>query len=176
MFLDRRIIIFFAANVLLLFLCLMVNSSLAPLSWYLVLLGPLLVLPALYLSLRSFFACTLLTGLWVDVALPSSFGLFTCGFLIIGTLMILTRIRFRVEHNYHPVLLAHAANFSCILLLTISEGLQHLSSPAFWIQLLITTLLSHIALLLIGPWFFNLERLLLQLCHANTEPEDLPML
>ncbi len=176
MFLDPRVIILFGANALLLFLCLLVNSSLAPLSLYCVLLGPMLVLPALYLNHRSFFLCTLLTGLWIDAALPSSFGLFTCGFLTMGTLIAWTRIRFRAEHNYHPILLAHVANVCCIVLLTLSEGLQYISSPAFWIQLLVTALLSHAALLIIAPWFFNLERLLFELCHVETEPDDFPIL
>ena len=176
MFLDPRVIILFAANALLLFLCLLVNSSMAPLSLYLVLLGPMLVLPALYLNHRSFFLCTLITGLWVDAALPSAFGLFTCSFLTIGTLIAAARIRFRAEHNYHPTLLAHVANFCCIVLLTVSEGLQYISSPAFWLQVLVTTLLSHTALLVIAPWFFNLERLLFELCHVETEPDDFPML
>ena len=176
MFLDPRVIILFAANALLLFLCLLVNSALAPLSLYLVLLGPMLVLPALYLNHRSFFICTLISGLWIDAALPSAFGLFTCGFMAIGTFITATRIRFRVENNYHPILLAHVANLCCILLLTISEGLAYISSPAFWGQVLVTTLLSHAALLIIAPWFFTLERLLFTLCHVETEPDDFPML
>ena len=176
MLLDPRVLVLFAANALLLFLCLLVNSSLAPLSLYLVLLGPMLVLPALYLNHRSFFICTLITGLWVDAALPCAFGLFTCGFMVIGTGITAARIRFRAEHNYHPILLAHAANLGCILLLTLSEGLAHLSSPAFWTQVLTTTLLSHAALLIIAPWFFNLERLLFGLCQVDTEPDDFPML
>lgn len=176
MFLDPRVIILFAANALLLFLCLLVNSSLAPLSLYLLLLGPMLVLPALYLNHRSFFLCTLLTGLWVDAALPATFGLFTCGFLAMGTLITMARIRFRAEHNYHPILLAHAVNFACIVLLTASEGLQYISSPAFWLQLVVTALLSHAALLIIAPWFFNLQRLLFEICHVDTEPDEFPML
>ena len=67
----------------------------------------------------------LISGLWVDAALPAPFGLFTCGFLLMGTLIAMARIRFRAEHNYHPILLAHAANFCCIVLLTISQGLPH---------------------------------------------------
>ena len=85
---------------------------------------------ALYLNHRSFFLCTLLTGLWVDAALPATFGLFTCGFLVVGTLIAMARIRFRAEHNYHPILLAHIANFACLVLLTFSQGLHTLSSPA----------------------------------------------
>ena len=176
MFLDPRAIILFATNALLLFLCLLVNSSLAPLSLYLVLLGPMLVLPALYLNHRSFFICTLLTGLWVDAALPATFGLFTCGFLVMGTLITMARIRFRTEHNYHPILLAHITNVACLVLLTVGDGLHYISAPAFWLQLVITAVISHAALLIIAPWFFNLQRLLFELCHVDTEPDEFPML
>jgi cell shape-determining protein MreD len=174
MLLDPRIIILFGANALLLYLSLLVNSSLAALSLYVLLLGPMIVLPALYLHHRSLTGCMLISGLWVDAALPSAFGLFTCAFLLLGTLISLARIRFRVEHNYHPILLAHTANLSCIALLTLTAGTQNFVLPAFWRQVLLTTLLSHAILLAVAPWFFNLERLLFKLCHAATEPDDFP--
>jgi hypothetical protein len=172
--LDPRILILFAANALLLFLSLLANSSLASLSVYLILLGPMLVLPALYLHHRSLTACMLLSGLWVDAALPAPFGLFSCGFVILGSAISVARIRFRAEHNYHPILLAHTANLSCIALLTLTAGTQNFVLPAFWRQVLLTTLLSHAILLAVAPWFFNLERLLFKLCHAATEPDDFP--
>ena len=39
-----------------------------------------------------------------------------------------------------------------------------------------TALLSHAALLIVAPWFFNLQRLLFELCHVDTEPDEFPML
>lgn len=175
MLIDPRVLILLGANALLLHLCLMVNSSLAPFSLYFVLLGPMPVLPALYLNQRSFFLCTVLTGLWVDAALPTTFGLFTCTMLTLGTVIFGARIRFRAEQNYHPIVLAHAVNLSCLIMLILFEGLQYLSSTAFWIQLLITSFASHAALLIIAPWFFNLERLLFQLCNTEQDPDELPL-
>ncbi len=175
MLFDPRIIIMFGANVLLLHLNLLVNSTLTNWSLYLLLLGPMLVLPAIFLRHRSYALCTLLTGLWIDAALPAPFGLFTLGFLSAGAFIFQIRFRFRTEHNYHPALLAHSCNFFCIILLTIAAGVDHLSVPAFWIQTLITSLLSHLALLVVAPWFFNLQRLLFELCHLDTEPEDFPI-
>jgi hypothetical protein len=176
MLIDPRALILFATNALLLYLTLLVNSSMTTWSLHLVLLGPMLVLPALYLSRRSFFLCTLATGLWVDAALPVPFGLFTISFLLIGTLFSLARVRFRAEQNYHPILLTHTANFFCIALLTISMGHGHFSVGAFWIQVIITTVLSHAVLLVVAPWFFNLERLLFELCRVELDPEDFPTL
>ncbi len=175
MFFDPRALILFAANALLLWLCQLVNSSLTALSLHLILLGPMLILPALYLNHRSYFVCTLLTGLWLDAALPSIYGLLTVGFLVMGTVIICLRIRFHAVHNHHCVLLAHAVNLCCIALLSLSIGLAPISSLAFWRQVLVTTVLSHTALIIIAPWFFNLERLLFELCRVNTTPDDSPM-
>lgn len=175
MLLDPRIIIMFGANILLLYLTLLVNSTLSSWSLYLVLLGPMLVLPAIFLRHRSYVLCTLLTGLWVDAALPASFGLITLGFLAAGAFIFQIRFRFRAEHNYHPILLAHACNFFTIALITVASGLGNLLVSAFWIQVLLTSLISHLTLLIVAPWFFNLQRLLFELCHLDTEPEDFPI-
>jgi cell shape-determining protein MreD len=174
--LDPRIIILFGANVLLLYLTLLVNSTLGAWSLYLILLGPMLVFPALYLRHRSYFICTALTGLWVDAALPTTFGALTLGFLFAGALIFQIRVRFRAEHNYHPILIAHGCNFFFIVLLTLSTGSDLLNASGFWIQAILTSLLSHLALLAVAPWFFDLQRLLFELFHLETEPEDFPIL
>src|SRR5690606_2540977 len=136
------ILILFGTNALLLFLNLLVNSQLAVWSLNLVLLGPMIVLPALFLRHTSFFVCTLLTGLWVDAALPVPFGLFTIGFLCLGTLLFLARDRFRTEHNYHPVVLAHLVNLFAVLLLTSAFTGGAFANWNFWMQTLKTLLLS----------------------------------
>jgi cell shape-determining protein MreD len=176
MLIDPRTLILFGSNALLLYLTLLVNSSLAAWSLHLLLLGPMLVLPTLYLSHRSSFLCIFITGLWVDAALPVPYGLFTIGFLIAGMLISLIRGRFRAEQNYHPVLLTHSTNLFFIVLLTFTMGRGNLSDSAFWIQVFLTSLLSHLALLIVAPWFFNLERLLFEICHLEIEPEDFPLL
>ena len=174
MFLDPRIILLFGANALLLYLTMLINSALVGWSIYLLMLGPMLVFPALYLRHKSYFICTLLTGLWVDAALPSGFGLFTLGFLFAGAFIFQMRIRFRAEHNYHPIFLAHGVNIFCILLVTLGMGTAYINSLGFWMQVFVTTLASHLALLIVAPWFFNFERMLFVLCRLDSEPEDLP--
>ncbi len=174
--LDPRILIMFGANALLLHLTLLVNSTLGSWSLYLLLLGPMLVLPALYLRHRSYFACTLLSGLWVDAALPVPFGTFTLGFLLAGALIFLSRVRFRTEHNYHPILLAHGSNLFFIVVLTLVTGSGSFHLSGFWIQVILTSLLSHLTLLIVAPWFFNFQRQLFEIFHLDTEPEDFPIL
>ncbi|WPJ94420.1 hypothetical protein SH580_13355 [Coraliomargarita algicola] len=176
MLLDPRAILMFGANALLLYLTLLVNSALTSGSIYLMLLGPMLVFPALYLRHQSYFICTFFTGLWVDAALPASFGLFTIGFLFAGAFVFQMRIRFRAEHNYHPIMLAHGLNFFCILLVTFWMGYAYFSSPGFWLQVIVTSLASHLVLLFVAPWFFDFERMLFALFRFDTEPEDFPIL
>jgi cell shape-determining protein MreD len=174
--LDPRVIILLGANALLLYLTLLVNSALAGWSIYLLMLGPMLVFPALFLRHRSYFICTLFTGLWVDAALPSAFGLFTIGFLFAGALVFQMRIRFRVEHNYHPIVLAHYLNFFCIVLVTVAMGHPYFSSLGFWWHVVATSLASHLVLLVVAPWFFNFERMLFALCRLDPEPDEFPNL
>ena len=176
MFLNTRGFLLFGANALLLYLTMLINSALVGWSIYLLMLGPMLVFPALYLRHQSYFICTLLTGLWVDAALPSGFGLFTVGFLFAGAFAFQMRIRFRAESNYHLTVLAHGVNFFCILLVTIAMGYAYITSLGFWLQVLVTSLASHLLLLIVAPWFFNFERMLFTLCRLEPEPEDLPIL
>ena len=46
----------------------------------------------------------------------------------------------------------------------------------FWMQLRLILALSHLALLIIAPWFFNLQRVLLEMFRLDPDPEDLPLL
>lgn len=176
MLLDPRAILLFGANALLLFLMLLVNSALAPWPLYLFVLGPMVVLPALYLRHQSYFICTFFSGLWVDAALPTPFGLFTAGFLLTGACIFTLRIRFRAEHNYHPILIGHGLNLFYIAVLSLSAGQPEWGSSAFWIQVATIALASHLALLFVAPWFLNFERMLFRLFRLDVEPEDLPVL
>ncbi|ADE54982.1 hypothetical protein [Coraliomargarita akajimensis] len=176
MYFDPRGILFFMLNAVLLHLSLMVNTASSAWSIQLILVGPMLVLPALYMRHSAYFLCTLFTGLWLDAAYPTDSGLFTIGLLGTGAFVFSMRMRFRAENNYHPNIIAHITNAVLFLLLILSCDAALYSVPGFWIQTLLNAGLSHLALLLIAPWFFNLQRLLLEVLHLDPEPEDLPLL
>jgi hypothetical protein len=55
-------------------------------------------------------------------------------------------------------------------------GSAYMSSLGFWLQVFVTSLASHLALLIVAPWFFNFERMLFTLFRLDPEPEDLPIL
>lgn len=176
MLLDPRAILLFGANVLLLYLTLLVNSALTAWSLYLVILGPMLIFPVLYLRHQSYFICTFLTGLWVDAAFPGPFGFFTISFLFAGAFIFQMRIRFRAEHNYHPILLAHAVNAFFLIVLSLFMGSGSWGHLGYWLQVACTGIASHLVLLLVAPWFYDFERMLFALFNMNPEPEDFPIL
>ena len=169
---NLNAIILFAANMLLFFLCSLVNSRLAAFSLYLVLLGLMPIIPALYLRFPSFLFCSALSGLFVDAGLASGIGLFTCGFPVMGTLIRSIRLRFRSGSGYRLVLLANLTNISCIILLHFSYNLKQFFQPALWVQLLTITLFSQIMLHLVAPWFFRFEWMLFELFNLKLQSED----
>ena len=77
MIFDKRSLLLFASNVLLLHLMLLINSSITIAGFNLFILGPIFIIAPLYLRADQFFITTVLTGFWVDAALPTSFGLVT---------------------------------------------------------------------------------------------------
>ena len=169
---NSRIPIFFAANLVLFFLSMLVNSRLAPFSLYLILLGPMLVMPALYFKYPSLVLCSFITGLSIDAMLPQPYWLFVYGLPAIGLFIRSIRSHFRTETSYRFILLAHIANFACIVLLCVSQAIHlgQLSVPLT--QILAIILLSHTILPFIAPWFFSFERMLFTLLKTDYAHED----
>ncbi len=118
----------------------------------------------------------IITGLWIDAALPSLFGMMTVLIPAIGTLILLIRRRFRAEKNFHPCLLAHLANFSLALAIIYTLIIEGASSYNLVVVYSIELALSHLILLFVAPWFFNLQRLLFSISDSKTEPESLPFI
>ena len=169
---DSRIPVFWAANLLLFFLTMLVNSRLAPYSLYLILLGPMLVLPALYLKFPSFLLLCFITGLSVDALLPQIYWLFTYSFPLVGLFIRLIRSHFRTETTYHFTLLAHIPNLACIVLIFTSQAIYLGQFYDSLIQLGCITLLSHLLLYVVANWFFSFERLLLELLNMEHAYQD----
>lgn len=85
------------------------------------------------------------------------------------------RRRFRAEKNLHPSILAHIINFSVgltIFLISCQNEIENLFTmiPTSIFELFI----SHIILLFLAPWFFNLQRSFFELLNTKKDPESLP--
>ena len=172
MHIDTRIPVFWAANLLLFLLTMLVNSGLAPFSLYLILLGPMLVLPALYLKSPSLILFSFITGLSIDALLPLPYWLFVYGFPFIGLLIRSIRSHFRTETGYRSVLLAHIANLTSTGLLCVSQCIYFRQFSNSLIQITSIVLLSHVLLHFVTSWFFSFERSLFQLLNIEHVNED----
>lgn len=169
---NPRILVFWAANLLLFSITMLVNSKLAPFSLYLILLGPMLVLPALHLKPISLIFCSFLTGLSLDALLPQPYWLFVYGFPAIGLIVRSIRSHFRTETSYHFVFLAHIANLACIVVLSVAQEIYSGRFSASLVQILTICLISHTVLAIVASWFFSFERLLLTLLNSEHPNED----
>lgn len=175
MLIDPRAFVLIGTNILLLYIMQLLNSACSSYLFYWVLAGPMLVFPALFLSHRSGSFCLLCSGLWIDASTPGIFGSFTISFLIMGTMLFVLRHRFRVEHNYHPLIIAQITNAIVIVLLSLSNGQGNYHVLDLWILTITTFLGSSLLLLFIAPWFFNFQRMLFEQFRMNSEPEDIPI-
>lgn len=175
MIFDKRSLLLFASNALLLHLMLLINSSITFVGFNLFILGPIFIIAPLYLRADQFFITSLLTGFWVDAALPTPFGLVTFLLLTIGSLILLIRLRFRAEKNFHPALLAHLANLITGLTLFYFSVSANFSDVALLLSTsFIELAISLLVLLFLAPWFFNFQRSLFSIFDTETEPESLP--
>ena len=172
MYVDPRIYLLVIANSFFFLLTMLVNARLAPFSLHLIMLGPMLILPALYFKYPSLILCSFLSGLVVDALLPQNIWLFTYGFPVISLFIRFIRSHFRAEPSYRFVSLAHIANGLCILLLSVTQVIHFQKLSAVGLQVLVIILLSHIVLTVTAPWFFNLERSLLRLFNIEHSGQD----
>ncbi|CAI8284207.1 MAG: Uncharacterised protein [Opitutia bacterium UBA7350] len=175
MLIDARTFIFLGANILLFYLSQLVNHGIVDAGIYLFLLGPMPVMPALYLRARTTFICMFLTGLWIDAACPVPFGFFTLLFVGTGTFISLMRHRLRAEHSQHPFILTHCFNLICIMLLSLTKGAGHYLVLELWIETALVVLASSLALWATTPWFFRLQRMLIAIFRLDPEPQGMPI-
>jgi hypothetical protein len=170
---DRRLWVFFLANVLLLFLQAQLNHRLAPVSLSLFVPGLLIVLPPLYLRGLSAQVCAVLTGLWLDMALPGiPLGFSTLFFFAYCLFISHYRKRFHPQQNFHPLLLALLANGVWLLLLWIVNGWGQWWDWHYQLRFGMDFAASQLALLAVGSWFFNLQRATIYLLGLKQEPEE----
>lgn len=158
-----RLLLLCGCNLVLSYLNSLFNHALSGLPIYWLLVGPMLILPAAYLSYKSMLLCLLLTGMWIDASIPSQLsGFFTVNLLILGSLIYRHRKRFHFEHNFHPVILAIVANAYLIVALSIWTLWYSSWNSEFAILALISLVASQLILPLLAMWFFSFQRCLIQ--------------
>jgi uncharacterized membrane protein len=95
--------------------------------------------------------------------------------LSIGSFILLIRLRFRAEKNFHPALLAQIANFiTGLTFFYLSISSNFIDFFSLLSTGCIELIISHLVLLGVAPWFFNFQRSLFSIFETKTEPESLP--
>ena len=177
MIFDKRSLVLFFSNAILLHLMLLINSGITGFGFNLFILGPAFVIAPLYLRTDQFFLTTIFSGFWIDAALPIPFGTITFLMLLSGSIIHVIRRRFRVEKNFHPSLLAQLINFVAgftLFLVSCECGFGD-----FYTMLPLSSfeaIVSHLILIFLAPWFFNLQRALFVVFSAKQDPESLPFI
>lgn len=164
----RRLIALFLASLLLWSLIAIANHYLALWHVFLFVGGLFVTFAALQLPLREGLYASLLAGLLCDAGLGTRFGLLAVLFGLAHAFAFNFRGRLDRDGTATQVVVALLANFGLFLGLSLTQiGALPLPGTA-WLRLLWDLLWSQLALVLIAPWFFAIQRRALALADPLT--------
>jgi rod shape-determining protein MreD len=142
------------------------NHGLAFLAVTLFVPGLLICFAALRLPLGTGLAVALLTGLWLDAASPGAFGRQAALLGLAFCLLYRVRTRLPREETLVGVVAAVFINLALFIVVAVT-GLNALPDPGSGaLRLLVDLLVSQLATILLGPWFFALQTRALELVGA----------
>ncbi|MBI5380456.1 MAG: rod shape-determining protein MreD [Opitutae bacterium] len=164
----RRLLALFLTSVLLCWLVGLTNHHLSGWHVYLYLGGGFVTYAALNLPLRPGLDAVLLAGLLCDATTPGPFGLQALCFGLAHCFLFNLRNRLDRDAPAMQVVVTLLANLGIFLAVSLahSRGLPDLG--ATWGRLLWDLLWSQVALIVITPWFFALQRRALELADPVT--------
>ena len=164
----RRILALFFSALLLWSLIAITNHYLASWHVYLFVGGLFVTFGALQLPLRAGLYASLLAGLLCDAGAGTRFGLHAVLFGLVHALVFNLRGRLDRDGTVVQVIVALLANLALFLGLSLTQ-ISALPVPgAAWLRLLWDLLWSQLALMLIAPWFFAVQRRALVLADPLT--------
>ncbi len=142
------------------------NHVLSPLALTITLPGLLVAFAALRLPSGAGLAAALLTGLWLDAGAPVAFGRHAALLGLSFCFVYRVRARLPREETLIGVVVALFVNLGLFVVLAFLD-LGELPDPAAGgLRLLADLLVSQLFTVLIGPWFFALQRQALELAGA----------
>ena len=164
----RRILALFLSALLLWSVVAIVNHYLAPWHVFLCVGGLFVTYIALQLPLRTGLYAALLAGLLCDAGSGTRFGLHAVLFGLAHGLVFNLRGRLDRDGTVVQVVVALLVNLGLFLGLSLTQ-IGALPAPgAAWLRLLWDLLWSQLALALLAPWFFAVQRRALELADPLT--------
>jgi hypothetical protein len=169
---DLRWFLVFMSNLLLIFLVAEVNHYLAPLALQVYLGGLFLTFGILRLQLRHGLIATALTGLVLDAVNPRPFG-YTF-FLMVGCHVAVFSMRghFARETFRSCLLVALALNLVLFVGIGIAAGRGNPAPSLFWGRIVADSAFSMLAVLIVAPWFFALQKCALASIGIDLDAEQ----
>jgi rod shape-determining protein MreD len=164
----RRLLALFLSALLLWSLVAIANHYLAPGHVFLFVGGLFVTYVALQLPLRTGLYAALLAGLLCDAGAGTRFGLQAGLFGLAYGVVFNLRGRLDRDGTVVRVVVALLTNLALFLGLSLTQ-ISALPAPgAAWLRLLWDLLWSQLALVLIAPWFFAVQRRALVLADPLT--------
>ena len=168
LFSVRRILALFFSALLLWSLIAIVNHYVAPWHVYLFVGGLFVTCVALQMPLRAGLYASLLAGLLCDAGAGTRFGLHAVLFGLAHGVVFNLRGRLDRDSTIVQVVVALFANLALFLGLSLTQ-IGALPVPgAAWLRLLWDLLWSQLALVVIAPWYFAVQRRALVLADPLT--------
>lgn len=96
----------------------LINQAISSFCIQLLIVAPMIIIPALYLSTAGFYVCAFLSGLWIDTALPIPIGPTTTFFLFIGTILRTQAIQRKADQLVAHSGLSQIVNLLFLLFVT----------------------------------------------------------
>ena len=167
---KRRVLILFAASVLLALLLGQLNHYLAVWQVHVWCGGLFVAFAALRLDYRTGAVAAFVAGLLLDAGQPIAFG--TQGFLFLAAHAVVFTVRARAprEETIVGVVVALLANLGLFLALGFLHIAPAVEPAQAWLRGFADLVVSQIVLAAITPWFFSLQARLLEM--GGTQRRD----
>ena len=166
---DPRWLIVFLANLLLWWLVGLANNYLTPLSVHLYIGGLFVVFPAVRLDTKNGLIATLLTGLMFDAMEPVTFGTNMVLLGLVFAALLYGRQRFPREGALFGIVVALLTNLFLVIALSFLLVGDNPRPGEAWLSIFVDLLASQLVILLITPWFLELQTQAMTLAQIHPE-------
>ena len=166
---DPRWLIVFLANLLLWWLVCLANNLLADHSVHLYVGGLFIVYASLRLDWKHGVVATVLTGLTIDAMEPVPFGTSMILLGLVHATLVYGRQRFPREGAVFGIVVALLANLFLVIALSFLLVGANPRPGEAWLRIFVDLLASQVVILVIAPWFLELQAQAMQLAQIHPE-------
>lgn len=165
---DFRWLVIILGNCILLFLVQWVNHSLASVLLHVFPFALYIFVPLILLPFTSGLLSVFITGLILDVSVGFSFGVMAVILSVVYTAAYSFRHHFKIYSGWHNMLILQSANAIVFALLLEIIDPSNYGHAGFWLSMVINLIFTQFILLIVAPWFLDLQNSLLYLLNFGS--------